>query len=72
MGMHQDSDEETFDAPVLSLSLGDDCLFRVGGTERGGKTTGFKLSSGDAMMLSGKARLAYHGVSRIYAGHRRC
>lgn len=68
MGMHQDRDEETFDAPVLSLSLGDDCLFRVGRAERGGKTTGFKLVSGDAMMLSGKARLAYHGVSRIYPG----
>jgi len=68
MGMHQDRDEETFDAPVFSLSLGDDCLFRVGGTEPGGKTTGFKLRSGDAMMLSGKARLAYHGVSRIYPG----
>ncbi len=68
MGMHQDRDEETFDAPVLSLSLGDDCLFRVGGTQRGGKTTGFKLCSGDAMMLSGPARLAYHGVSRIYPG----
>lgn len=68
MGMHQDRDEETFDAPVLSLSLGNDCLFRVGGTAPGGKTTGFRLCSGDAMTLSGPARLAYHGVSRIYPG----
>ncbi|MEL6502874.1 MAG: alpha-ketoglutarate-dependent dioxygenase AlkB [Pseudomonadota bacterium] len=66
MGMHQDRDEETFDAPVLSLSLGQTCLFRVGGTKRGGKTQSFRLQSGDAMRLYGPARLAYHGVDRLY------
>lgn len=68
MGLHQDRDEETFDAPVLSVSLGDDCLFRVGGTTRGGKTMSFRLASGDIVRLSGPARLAYHGVDRLYAG----
>ena len=67
MGMHQDRDEEQFEAPVLSVSLGNDCLFRVGGTSRGGKTQSFRLRSGDVMMLSGEARLAFHGVDRIYA-----
>ena len=66
MGMHQDRDEEQFDAPVLSVSLGNDCLFRVGGTSRGGKTQSFRLRSGDVMMLAGEARLAFHGVDRIY------
>mgnify|MGYP000032367482 CR=1 FL=1 len=66
MGLHQDRDEEDFDAPVVSLSLGNECLFRVGGTERGGKTMSFRLASGDAMMLSGPSRLAFHGVDRIY------
>ncbi|MEM9732887.1 MAG: alpha-ketoglutarate-dependent dioxygenase AlkB [Pseudomonadota bacterium] len=66
MGMHQDRDEETFDAPVLSLSFGQTCLFRVGGTKRGGKTQSFRLESGDAMRLAGPARLAYHGVDRLY------
>ena len=66
MGLHQDRDEEVFDAPVLSLSLGNDCLFRVGGTKRGGKTKSFRLCSGDVMMLSGPARLAFHGVDKIY------
>lgn len=66
MGLHQDRDEETFDAPVLSMSLGNACLFRVGGTKRGGKTASFRLESGDVMMLSGPARLAFHGVDRIY------
>lgn len=68
MGMHQDRDEQTFEAPVLSLSLGDSCLFRFGGTERKGKTQSVKLQSGDVLRLSGSARLAFHGVDRIYPG----
>ena len=68
MGMHQDRDEAMFEAPVVSVSLGNECLFRVGGTSRGGKTKSFRLRSGDVMMLSGPARLAYHGVDRIYPG----
>jgi alkylated DNA repair protein (DNA oxidative demethylase) len=68
MGLHQDRDEEDFDAPVVSLSLGDTCLFRIGGTERKSSTKSFKLQSGDAMMLSGAARLAFHGVDRIMGG----
>ena len=66
MGMHQDRDEETFDAPVVSVSLGDSCLFRIGGTRRGGNTSSLKLASGDVIVLSGESRLAYHGVDRIY------
>ncbi len=68
MGLHQDRDEEEFSAPVVSLSLGDTALFRVGGMKRGDPTKSFKLESGDAMMLEGPARLAFHGVDRIYAG----
>lgn len=68
MGMHQDRDEEDLDAPVLSISLGDECRFRVGGTERGGKTASVRLQSGDIIVLGGPARLAYHGVDRIYPG----
>lgn len=68
MGLHQDRDEEDFDAPVVSLSLGDSCLFRIGGTQRKAPTKSFKLHSGDAMMLTGPARLAFHGVDRIMGG----
>lgn len=68
MGLHQDRDEQDFDAPVLSLSLGDAALFRIGGTTRGGKTVSLKLSSGDALLFGGEARLAYHGIDRILAG----
>jgi alkylated DNA repair protein (DNA oxidative demethylase) len=68
MGMHQDRDEETFDAPVVSLSLGDDALFKLGGTQRGGKTQSIRLTSGDILVLGGESRLAFHGVTRIYPG----
>ncbi|MFZ1814845.1 MAG: alpha-ketoglutarate-dependent dioxygenase AlkB [Rhizobiaceae bacterium] len=66
MGLHQDRDEQDLTAPVVSLSLGDTCLFRVGGTRRDDRTVSFRLASGDAVLLSGKSRLAYHGVDRIY------
>jgi len=68
MGLHQDRDEQEFDAPVLSVSLGDAALFRIGGTERGGKTISLKLASGDVLLFGGEARLAYHGIDRILAG----
>lgn len=68
MGLHQDRDEEDLAAPVVSVSLGDSALFRVGGTERGGRTQSFKLASGDVIVLGGASRLAYHGIDKIYPG----
>jgi DNA oxidative demethylase len=68
MGLHQDRDEQDFAAPVVSLSLGDTCLFRVGGTGRGDPTRSVRLASGDAVVLGGEARLAFHGVDRIMPG----
>ena len=53
---------------MLSISLGDTCLFRVGGTDRGDKAVSLKLASGDIVLLSGESRLAYHGVTRTYPG----
>jgi alkylated DNA repair protein (DNA oxidative demethylase) len=68
MGLHQDRDEEDFAAPVVSLSLGETCLFRLGGTVRQDPTRSFRLASGDALVLGGTARLAFHGVDRIIPG----
>ena len=68
MSLHQDRDEADFAAPVVSLSLGDTCLFRFGGTKRGDATSSIKLCSGDAFVLGGPARLAFHGVDRIMPG----
>ena len=68
MGMHQDKDEASFDWPVLSVSLGDAGLFRIGNTIRGGKTESLWLESGDVVVMAGAARLTYHGVDRIRFG----
>lgn len=68
MGLHQDSDEGDFSFPVVSLSLGDDALFRIGSTTRGGKTQSTWLNSGDVLVLGGAARLAFHGVDRLRFG----
>lgn len=68
MGMHQDKDEGDFSWPVVSLSLGDSGLFRMGNVEKGGKTESIWLESGDVVVMGGAARLAYHGVDRIRFG----
>ena len=68
MGLHRDADEAEFAAPVISLSLGDTAVFRIGGLERGDPTRSIRLASGDAVVLGGPARLIYHGVDRILPG----
>ena len=65
LGLHRDEDEEDFAAPVVSLSLGDTAIFRIGGTERNGKTETLKLASGDVLVLGGASRLRYHGIDRV-------
>jgi len=71
MGLHQDRDEANFEFPVVSISLGDDALFRVGGTSRGGKTETIWLTSGDVAVMGGASRLAFHGIDRIRFGSSR-
>jgi DNA oxidative demethylase len=68
MGLHQDRDEQDFSAPVVSVSLGDEARFKIGGTTRGGKTQSITLRSGDVLVMGGAARLAFHGIDRIYPG----
>jgi DNA oxidative demethylase len=68
MGLHQDRDEADFAWPVLSISLGDDGLLRIGNTARGGSTVSHWLRSGDVVVMGGDARLTYHGVDRIRFG----
>jgi alkylated DNA repair protein (DNA oxidative demethylase) len=77
MGLHQDRDEQDFAAPVVGVSLGDDALFRIGGSfkdgkwARGGATKSVKLASGDVILFGGVARLAYHGIDRTVPGSSR-
>lgn len=68
MGLHQDRDEGDFRFPVVSISLGDAALFRMGGIERRGGTESVWLSSGDVVVMGGAARLAWHGVDRVRHG----
>ncbi|MFD1342658.1 alpha-ketoglutarate-dependent dioxygenase AlkB family protein [Litorisediminicola beolgyonensis] len=68
MGLHQDRDEADFMQPVVSISLGDEGLFRMGNVERGGSTESFWLRSGDVVVMGGEARLRHHGVDRIRFG----
>jgi alkylated DNA repair protein (DNA oxidative demethylase) len=68
MGLHQDRDEQDFAAPVVSLSLGDTGLFRIGGTKRSDPARSLRLASGDGLVLAGDARLAFHGIDRIMPG----
>lgn len=68
MGLHQDRDEADLTRPVLSVSLGDDALFRIGGTTRGGPTVSHWLRSGDVLVLEGASRLAFHGIDRLRPG----
>lgn len=68
MGLHQDRDEADFRWPVVSISLGDDALFRIGNLARGGATESIWLRSGDVVVIGGAARLVFHGVDRIAFG----
>ncbi|MBV9567684.1 MAG: alpha-ketoglutarate-dependent dioxygenase AlkB [Hyphomicrobiales bacterium] len=65
LGLHQDRDENELAAPVVSLSLGDTAVFRIGGSKRGEATRSVKLASGDAFVFGGPSRLAYHGIDRV-------
>ncbi len=68
MGMHVDRDERTAD-PVVSLSVGDACVFRFGSPSgRGRPWTDVTLESGDLVVFGGPSRLAYHGVPKVLAG----
>lgn len=71
MSLHQDRDEADFGFPVLSVSLGDTAVFRIGGTRRSDPTRSVRLSSGDVCLLAGPARLAHHGIDRVIPGSSR-
>jgi alkylated DNA repair protein (DNA oxidative demethylase) len=68
MGLHQDRDELELSAPVVSLSLGNAAMFRIGGLRRSEPTRSLRLESGDAVIFGGQARLAFHGVDRTLPG----
>lgn len=71
MGLHRDEDEADPGFPVLSVSLGDTAIFRIGGLKRTDPTRSVRLASGDVCLLAGESRLAFHGVDRIIPGSSR-
>jgi alkylated DNA repair protein (DNA oxidative demethylase) len=68
MGSHRDADEQDLSAPVVSVSLGDDAVFHIGGPRRSDPKVRMTLRSGDVVVLGGDARLAYHGIDRMLPG----
>lgn len=68
LGSHVDADEQETRAPVVSISLGDDAIFHVGGRTRTDTKQKFRLRSGDVVVLGGPSRLAYHGIDRVITG----
>src|ERR1700741_1659573 len=68
MGLHRDQDEEAIDAPVVSVSLADEALFRIGGTNRKDPTRAITLRSGDVLVFGGPARMVFHGIEGVCAG----
>jgi DNA oxidative demethylase len=68
LGLHQDRGDSSLDAPVVSISLGDDAIFVLGGTTRKASLRRFDLRSGDLIWFGGPSRLVFHGVEHIRLG----
>lgn len=68
MGLHQDRDERDFTQPIVTISLGDDADFLVGGLARTDKTAALVVASGDAVIMGPPGRLLFHGIRKIYPG----
>lgn len=69
MGLHRDGDEQDFDQPIVSVSLGLPAVFLVGGRDKEDKTLPVALESGDVLVFGGPARLLYHGIRPVKAGY---
>ncbi|PCI32782.1 MAG: alpha-ketoglutarate-dependent dioxygenase AlkB [Alphaproteobacteria bacterium] len=65
MGPHQDKDEQSFDWPIVSVSLGLSALFQLYGDTRKGPALNIRLDDGDVLVFGGAARMNYHGVRKI-------
>jgi alkylated DNA repair protein (DNA oxidative demethylase) len=68
LGSHRDEDEDDARAPVVSVSLGDEATFHIGGARRSDPKRRLVLRSGDVFVLGGAARDFYHGIDRIHPG----
>lgn len=66
LGLHQDA-EEPSSAPVVTISLGDSCTFRMAGVDRRtGPFIDVELRSGDLLVFGGENRRIFHGVTKVH------
>jgi alkylated DNA repair protein (DNA oxidative demethylase) len=66
LGLHQDG-EEPSEAPVVTISLGDTCTFRLAGVDRRvGPFTDISMASGDLLVFGRENRRIYHGVPKVF------
>ena len=68
LSLHQDRDERDFSHPIVSVSLGIDATFLLGGDRRNDPVHRLRLTHGDVLVWGGPARLRYHGVATITDG----
>ncbi|HNN98364.1 MAG TPA: DNA oxidative demethylase AlkB [Pseudomonadota bacterium] len=65
LSLHQDRDERDFAAPIVSVSLGLDATFQLGGLSRRDPTSRHLLRHGDVLVFGGPSRLRFHGILPI-------
>lgn len=68
MGLHQDRDEKDFAQPIVTVSLGDDGDFLIGGLTRSERAQVLIVKSGDALIMGGDSRMRFHGIRKIHPG----
>jgi alkylated DNA repair protein (DNA oxidative demethylase) len=65
LGLHRDDTEKKLDAPIISFSIGERCVFSLGGLKRTDPLERYIIQSGDAVVLSGESRLRFHKVENV-------
>ena len=70
LSLHQDRDERSPEAPIVSVSLGAPATFLWGGLARGDRTRRIELVEGDVVVWGGPSRMAFHGVAPLKGGER--
>jgi alkylated DNA repair protein (DNA oxidative demethylase) len=68
LALHQDKNENDFEEPIVSVSLGLPAVFLFGGLERSDKTIRVPVAHGDVLVWGGPARLRYHGLNPLKPG----
>ena len=69
LGIHQDRHECDMTQPIVSISLGLECIFLLGGLQRTDPTKRILLEHGDVIVWGGPSRMRFHGVMPLKPGH---